>query len=701
MLVVGVLATGSAQAQTYTESVLYSFCSAPSCSDGAYPLYGALVLDAQGNLYGTTADGGTGGAGMVFKADTTGKETVLYTFTGTGEDGAAPYAGLVRDAQGNLYGTTLGGGNPTCEYVTGIYGCGTVFKVDTTGKETVLYTFCSASNCTDGGGPEANLVLDAQGNLYGTTRFGGSPACTPHGCGTVFKLDTTGKETVLYSFTGAGGDGRTPSASVVLDTQGNLYGTSAEGGNLECTEGYNGCGTVFKVDTTGKETVLYSFTGKPDGAGPYAGLVRDVQGNLYGTTDSGGANGEGTVFKVDTTGKETVLYSFCSVSKCPDGAQPVAGLVQDAQGNLYGTTDFGGATYYGTVFKVDTTGHETVLFSFCPAGYPNCTDGAQPMAGLVQDAQGNLYGTTFWGGDLVCNAPDGCGTVFKLTKNGGNGTATVTLTSGTNPSYVDQSVTFSALVSGSGATPTGSATFKEGTIAKGTETLADGQASLTMTFTKSGTDSIVASYSGDKNYNAANSKPLKQVVKQYTTSTALASSLNPSTYGQPVTLTATVTSAGPTPTGKVTFKNGSASLGSATLSGGGAKITKSTLLVGTLTITASYGGDSADAKSTSPDLTQVVDKATSTTTIVSSVNPSNAGQTVKFTATVTSPTTKPIGTVTFKDGTTALGTATLAKGKASYSTATLSAGSHNIAAVYVGTVNIAESTSPVLVQTVK
>src|SRR5208283_5378540 len=368
MLVVGVLATGSAQAQTYTESVLYSFCSAPSCSDGAYPLYGALVLDAQGNLYGTTADGGTGGAGMVFKADTTGKETVLYTFTGTGEDGAAPYAGLVRDAQGNLYGTTLGGGSPTCEYVTGIYGCGTVFKVDTTGKETVLYTFCSASNCTDGGGPEANLVLDAQGNLYGTTRFGGSPACTPHGCGTVFKLDPTGKETVLYS-----------------------------------------------------------FTGKPDGAGPYAGLVRDVQGNLYGTTDSGGANGEGTVFKVDTTGKETVLYSFCS------------------------------------------------------AGYPNCTDGAQPMAGLVQDAQGNLYGTTFWGGDLVCNAPDGCGTVFKLTKNGGNGTATVTLTSGTNPSYVDQSVTFSALVSGSGATPTGSATFKEGTIAKGTETLADGQASLTMT----------------------------------------------------------------------------------------------------------------------------------------------------------------------------------------------------------------------------
>ncbi len=576
-----------------------------------------------------------------------------------------------------------------------------MFKVNTSGKETVLYTFCSASNCMDGGGPEADLVLDTQGNLYGTTRFGGGSACTPYGCGTVFKLDTTGKETVLYSFTGTGGDGRTPSAGVVQDTQGNLYGATSEGGDLACTEGYNGCGTVFKVDTTGKETVLYSFTGKPDGAGPYAGLVRDAEGNLCGTTNSGGANSEGTVFKVDTTGKETVLYSFCPVSKCPDGAQPTAGLVQDAQGNLYGTTDLGGATYYGAVFKVDTTGHETVLYSFCPAGYPNCTDGAQPMAGLVQDAQGNLYGSTFWGGDLICNAPDGCGTVFKLTKSGASGTATVTLTSGTNPSYVDQSVTLSALVSGSGATPTGSVTFKEGTTALGTETLADGQASATTTFAKSGTDSIVASYSGDQDYKAANSKTLKQVVKQYTTSTVLASSLNPSTYGQAVTLTATVSSAGPTPTGKVTFKNGSASLGSATLSGGVAKITKSTLNVGTLTITASYGGDATDAKSTSPELKQVIDKATSKTTIVSSVNPSNAAETVKFTATVTSPTTKPTGTVTFKDGSTELGTETLAGGKASYSTATLSAGSHNITAVYEGTVNITGSTSPVLVQTVK
>jgi probable HAF family extracellular repeat protein len=278
--------------------------------------------------------------------------------------------------------------------------------------------------------------------------------------------------------------------------------------------------------------------------------------------------------------------------------------------------------------------------------------------------------------------------------------ATLTLTSGLNPSYVGQSVTLSVLVSGAGATPTGSVAFKEGTAVLGTVTLTDGRAGLTTTFPKSGTSSIVASYSGDGNYKSANSGTLKQVVKQYTTGTALASSLNPSIYGQAVTLTATVSSIGPTPTGTVAFKNGTASLGSATISAGVAKLTKSTLPAGTLTVTASYAGDAAHKKSTSPPVSEVVNKAASKTVIVSSMNPSATGQTVKFTATLTSSTTKPTGAVTFIDGSTVLGTGTVAVGKASYSTSTLIVGSHNITAVYEGTANISGSTSPVLVQTV-
>jgi len=356
ILLPAILATGSAQAQTYSETVLHSFTGYPG--DGATP-YAGLVRDAQGNLYGTTFEGGASSAGTVFKVDTTGKESVLYSFTGTGGDGAAPYAGLVQDAQGNLYGTTYQGGDLACAY-----GCGTVFKVDTTGKETVLYSFKGG---TDGANPYAGLVRDAQGNLYGTTE-GGGDACNPYVCGTVFKVDTTGKETVLYSFTGYPEDGQSPRGGLVLGAQGNLYGATAGGGAF-------GQGTVFEVDMTGNEIVLYHFTGTGgDGARPVAGLVLDAQGNLYGTTASAGdpacalnpPNGCGTVFKLDTRGNETVLYSFTAYPE--DGAYPHAGLVRDVLGNLYGTTNMGGDSGYGTVFKVDTRGRETVLHSFTGTG---------------------------------------------------------------------------------------------------------------------------------------------------------------------------------------------------------------------------------------------------------------------------------------------------------------------------------------------
>jgi uncharacterized repeat protein (TIGR03803 family) len=340
LLTLALLASGSAQAQTYSESVLYSLPGPGSL--GGYPTAG-LVLDGS-SLYGTSDEGGTDGLGSVFRVGTGGGGAVLYSFTQfpTGEE---PYGGLVRDAQGNWYGTTSAGGD---EY------------------------------------------------------------CASSGCGTVFKVSPTGQLTVLHTFT-SGGDGAFPYAGLVMDAQGNLYGTTVGGG-------YGNYGTVFEVDTNGNETVLYPFHGGGDGGNPYAGLVRDAQGNLYGTTYAGGASRCGVVFKIDTNNTETVLYSFACA---PDGAFPRAGLVMDAQGNLYGTTSHGGASGtngggsgYGTVFKVDSAGNETVLYSFTGTG----GDGQFPYAGLVMDALGNLYGTTLYGGAFCTGG--GCGAVFIVYPNG-------------------------------------------------------------------------------------------------------------------------------------------------------------------------------------------------------------------------------------------------------------------------------------------
>ncbi len=310
---------------------------------------------------------------------------VLHSFTG-GAGGATPHAGLVVDASGNLYGTTTAGGASNL---------GTVFKLDTTGKETVLYSFVGGA---DGATPNAGLVLDPSGNLCGTTTAGGAS-----GLGTVFKLDITGAETFLYSFTG-GTDGATPRAGLVLDPSGILYGTTAAGGA-------SNSGAVFKLDTTGTETVLYTFTGGADGGTPQAGLVLDAAGNLYGTTVSGGSKaglcvyggGCGVVFKLDTSNTETVLYTF---NDAPAANSPEAGLAQDRSGNFYGTTVFGGSSDEGVVFKLDTTGTETVVYSFGSGG-----SGSEPKAGLLLDPSGNLYGTTSTGAS-------GFGTVFELDTTG-------------------------------------------------------------------------------------------------------------------------------------------------------------------------------------------------------------------------------------------------------------------------------------------
>ena len=315
----------------------------------------ALARDTKGNLYGATYRGGAYGPyGVIFKLDKKGNETVLYSFKG--QRGGQYPSGVTLDDMGNLYGTTPGGGNGTdCAE-----GCGTVFKLDKSGRKKVLYNFNFG---TDGGAPYSGVIRDKAGNLYGTTSWGGDLSCNNgYGCGTVFMLDTAGKETVLYSFTDPT-DGSQRDAGVIRDSAGNFYGTTNEGGDLSC--GWFGCGTVFRLDTNGNETVLHSFTGTGgDGAYPHAGVVRDPQGNLYGTTIAGGGGdcsygtepGCGTVFMLDTTGKETILHDFAG---SPDGAFPT-GLIRDAAGDLYGATAADGSPdcrrrffgSCGTVFKL-------------------------------------------------------------------------------------------------------------------------------------------------------------------------------------------------------------------------------------------------------------------------------------------------------------------------------------------------------------
>jgi uncharacterized repeat protein (TIGR03803 family) len=361
--------------QAQTESVLHSFVA--DGTDGTNP-YAGLIVDAKGNLYGTTVAGGPSNVGTVFKVTPSSVETVLYSFTGRA-DGAVPYfSAMLRDKAGNLYGTTLLGGAK---------GGGTVFKLAPDGTETVLHSF--NADGIDGYNPYPGLAMDKAGNLYGTTYRGGASDL-----GTVFKVAPAGTEMVLYSFAG-GTDGCFPySGGVILGKKGVLYGTT-----FSC--GANGLGTVFKLTPTGAETVLHSFAPDgTDGVTPLGSLAIDKTGNIFGTTNAGGAHGNGTVFKLTPTGTETVIHSFAADGI--DGFNPQGGVVIDKVGNLYGTTYWGGVGNVGTAFMLTQSGTEMVLHSFGGA------DGANPRAGLVLGKKSILYGTTLNGGDFSL------GTVFKI-----------------------------------------------------------------------------------------------------------------------------------------------------------------------------------------------------------------------------------------------------------------------------------------------
>jgi len=394
----GVVSTQLVNAQTYTYKTLHKFTGLGN--DGIVPQ--ALLQDAAGNLYGTTAAGGNTDGGTVFRIDKkTGKERVLYSFDRWGSS-ASPNSGLVMDSAGYIYGVTRSG---------------TIYKVKSTGGGfTSLYSV--------GNLPLTGLIQDSKGNLYGATYNGG----TCGGNGTLYKLDTTGKLTVLYSF-GCNPDEGTQIVGLARDSRGNFYASSYTGGPSQYL--YNcvqdnalpsfGCGTIEKIDTNGKGTVLHAFTGVDgDGGSPAGSVAIDAAGNLYGTTSLGGTGtcqpsysstpGCGTVFKINTAGNYSVVYSFPGSGG--RGASPVGGLTMDQAGNFYGVAALGGNGGNGgdgLIFKLTPADKVTVFYKFKGGAH-----GSNPDATLFLDSSGNFFGSTSAGGDSACE----CGVVFELSSTG-------------------------------------------------------------------------------------------------------------------------------------------------------------------------------------------------------------------------------------------------------------------------------------------
>lgn len=355
--------------------LLYSFAGYAE-NDGETPVAG--LTDMNGTLYGTTEYGGYGNWGTVFKITASGGESVVHSFT-AGSDGYYPVGGLVA-VNGKLYGTTGYGGTA---------GGGTIFEITPSGREKPVFNFAGPN----GSQPEAGLI-DIRDTLYGTTYDGGPPSISG---GTVFGLDLKSKTlSLFYGFLG-GSDGQNPESSLIY-LNGALYGTTLVGGDPMVG------GTVFKINRKSQnEKVFFRFkNATKQGQNPAAGLA-DVNGVLYGTTENGGAYGRGTVFSVTTSGSESIIHSFMS-GTATDGFDPLAGLL-NVNGVLYGTTLNGGHYVYGTVFKITTAGKESILYSFKGG---DASDGANPQAGLI-DVNGTLYGTTLQGGQY------GYGTVYSLT----------------------------------------------------------------------------------------------------------------------------------------------------------------------------------------------------------------------------------------------------------------------------------------------
>ena len=562
-----------------------------SATDGARP-YAMLVQASDGKLYGTTLEGGSNGAGTIFSLTPGGSYTVLRSLS-SATDGANPYSGMVQASDGKIYGTTSYGGvngggtifslTPDGTFTVlrslssatdganssdlvqasdgKLYGTmyeggggnvGTIFSITPGGSYTVLRSLNSA---TDGARPQARLVQASDGKLYGTTQSGGNT-----GSGTIFSITTGGTYTVLRSLSYAT-DGGSPQAVLVQASDGKLYGTTQSGGS-------NGVGTIFSITTGGTYTVLRSLSSATDGANPKAGLVQANDGKLYGTTSEGGSNGVGTIFSITTGGIYTVVRSLSSTI---DGANPKAGLVQASDGKLYGTTYQGGSNNAGTIFSLTSDGTYTVLRSLNSA-----TDGANPVAGLVQASDGKLYGTMLTGGSK------GIGTIFSWA----NLAPVAAFTAIPNPATTNASIAFDGT---SSSDPEGD------TLSTYTWTFGDGSAPVSgASPTTSRTYTIAGSYTATLTvtdaYGATSTPTTVNLVVNPASQTITFGSLDNKTYPAAAFTVSATASSGLTPTFSIVS-------GPATLNGNTLTLTGA----GTVVVRANQAGNSTWAAATPVD----------------------------------------------------------------------------------------------------
>jgi YVTN family beta-propeller protein/uncharacterized repeat protein (TIGR03803 family) len=633
-------------------------------ADGAFP-YNSLIQGTDGNLYGTIDGGGAFDQGTAFRVTTSGTVTTLYTFCSQTNctDGVEPAAGLVQASNGNFYGTTSDGGANN--------GGGTVFEI-AAGQLTTLYSFCSQPGCTDGNASQAPLVQATNGNLYGTTYAGGAA-----GEGTVFEITLSGQFTTVYSFCSLEdcADGAYPYAGLVQASNGNFYGTTSGGG---ATDFCSGCGTVFEITPAGQLTTLYNFCSQEDcadGSFPIAGLVQASNGNLYGTTVTGGANGEGTVFEITPAGQLTTVYNFCSQQSengtCTDGIQPEAGLVQ-VGGNFYGTTTYGGADGFGTVFEITPAGQLTTLFTF------DVTNGAFPEGALVQASNGNLYGMASFGGNRLDGTVFSFPPVISLLPPSGTAQVGVAYSSALVASDGVAPYTYSILI---GALPPGLS-------------LNSSTGAITGTPTMAGTYNFTAQVVDSQGNTATASCSI--VVSP----AALTLSGPTGTAQVNVAYSSVLNAAGGVPPYTFSIINGSLPP-VLTLNTSTGAITGTPTTEGTYNFTAQVVDLQKNIANANCSIV-VTSAGTSPSTTILTLAPSSipVGSVgpIVMTATVApaSGSGTPTGSVTYFNGTTQVGTATLSEGSGtfSYNPVSLAVGIYSITAVYSGDGTFSASTSP-------